>query len=135
VDAVQHIAPPKAPFLLTHTRELAEVFVAAEHKDWKPRASSIASTAPGSEEEDLPDSPLVEFPSRASSANFSSMRRSSTICSFKSCMEIEPPNTLGIEQHDQIYFEIDELEDEKRFKRNCGTCMTYPSWWTACFAR
>jgi hypothetical protein len=51
-------------------------------------------------------------------------------------MEIEPPSTLGIEQSDQIYFEVEELEDEKRLnKRNCGTCMAYPSWWSACLAR
>merc|ERR1719313_1148218 len=55
VDAVQHIAPPKCPFLLTHSRELAEVFVTSERKPCpltilppaqKARGDSVASTAP-----------------------------------------------------------------------------------------
>jgi hypothetical protein len=132
VDAVQKIAPPKAPFLLTHSRELAEVFVTSERKAWTRTrgdsyGDSVASTVAESDESPRPDHP---------SSPLSSMRRSSTMCSFKSCNEIEPPNTLGIEQSDQIYFEVEELEDEKRYKsRTCGTCGTFPSWWTACFAR
>jgi hypothetical protein len=135
VDAVQMIAPPKCPFLLTHSRELAEVFATSERKEaprW--RGNSVASTAAGSDE-----GTELEQPNSADSNNsrgpFSSMRRSSTICSFKSCNEIEPPETLDIKESNRIYFEVEELEDEKRYKRTCGSCMTYPSWWTACFAR
>jgi hypothetical protein len=138
VDAVQLIAPLKCPFLLTHRRELAEVFATSERKEKpRPRGTSAASTAPGS------DTDVSPMPSRDSFNSYKDlpnsplqgMRRTSTVCSFKSCLEIEPPNTLGIEQSDKIYFEEEELEGEKRSKRTCGNCMNYPSWWTACLAR
>jgi hypothetical protein len=117
VDGFITLVPPVCPFLLTHSRELAEVFLSNNRSD---RHLSSASTTASDDDGRSPE-PM-----------WSAMRRSSTTASFVSCIEIEDsqsPLTPLAKSRSNVFFSTEELHDEK--PRTC----TFTSWMRCCIAR